>query len=1275
MLNRPVSLPLDKLANINYISGEIHEISSVPKRVFSLSKGPFFAKDLEVFDAVTGNPLVINLDYKTVILYQEATVFSSKAVWAGLQIKNEFVSKVRVNYRPIGGHFQNFLGVILEMKDSVDPDFEQRFDFNAIAGKPERWQVAPHTHSFREWEQLHRLIASVYGLYKEICKYQHPLYVTLGSDFRAQMVNKALMIGVAIDDIRQKIITLENYMRYGQGDILITDNPQSPTTYLLEGEWVKLEEVLLIGSNGVNGPGETVGLQLGSNDPSDVVARNTYFWQRQDSANVPLFIVSSDKSTMNEGDTVTFSVNGGVSQALKGLMWKIEGVQPTDVTPPYLTGTIYLDSLGIGEYSVTLNADLLNEGLEFLKFSLAGYTMYYTVVEVTDNSTSATYQVYFADDDDGALEINTAPENALIYLVINTTGLDTSQQLRIRYDGSTVTQADFVSILPTTVNITAPFITIPFQLKEDRLNERSERLNVSLCLSDDIATALVTKSCRIIDTSKVPVYSLYYSSDALGTAEVTQVEEGSQVYLQIRGTNTVDGEQVKLAYTGTYNSADFNQNLVLVTQLVGGSATIPYQILNDTLSEGMEFIVTSLLVNNLVNKTARLEIIDSSNDPEFVIKVSSTRTGVTTLNQMNEGDSGYIYIEMPLALDGSEVTILYSGTTNNADWTTTLPTTLTIQDGFAVAPFTVRADKTTEGEQLLILSLKSQINDDIVATFKLTINDTSVTPTYEVFFSTDEFGRNVIDQVDEGTQVFVQFRTNDLGTQSTHSIRSRFNSLNTTVANGDVVSSTPSTITFINGRATFGVFIRKDQTTEGVESFNVALRATASTSSAILAQGTLAVGDTSQNPTWDLKISRDDVDVVDISGSSVREGETIYAVFDSTNLNIGDVFWLGYYTSGAIITDDDLVDGLPEFFEVTGDRTIIPFTLINDGVNESTERLVINVYRDINRSNMILSRFVDVLNPSFQIKFSPLADGSGSTNIANEGDIVYLTIDSSNVSPSANWRLDYYINGMAVTGSPGDFTQPLVHGVTFSNERTVIPMQIAMDGIADGAKRLIVQLRSSIMNDSIPPLANTFIDINDTSFGGPTPFGTYGPSTIGTLAVAANSEVLVSLVGAGGSGDDRPLGSPANEVLEGIDGESSLLGFAGVNLFTVTGGNAGDQYDNANSGLGGTVFVNTTAIAQATAYAITQIIPLDGSDAPPDGVFGGASVVIGGQGEGSSGATIGHGGGGGAAVLFKIENLTNATITFSVYVGRGGESKQTGNDLSYNNGCVIVSSV
>ncbi len=92
----------------------------------------------------------------------------------------------------------------------------------------------------------------------------------------------------------------------------------------------------------------------------------------------------ADKTSVNEGGTLTFSFSASTRQSGSSLAYEIEGVNVSDVKHA-LTGTLTLGSGKTAQLTLKITQDALSEGAESLKLSVEGVS---TTVTINDTSTS-----------------------------------------------------------------------------------------------------------------------------------------------------------------------------------------------------------------------------------------------------------------------------------------------------------------------------------------------------------------------------------------------------------------------------------------------------------------------------------------------------------------------------------------------------------------------------------------------------------------------------------------------------------------------------------------------------------------------------------------------------------------------------------------------------------------------------------------------------------------------------------------------------------------------
>lgn len=116
-------------------------------------------------------------------------------------------------------------------------------------------------------------------------------------------------------------------------------------------------------------------------------AKTTRIWQRLPDGQVaPTYTLTANKSAVNEGEQVTFSLETtGLPEGTK-VDWAITGVQSNDVTPSSLSDQFVIGADGKATYTLTAVADQKTEVNETLKFALSYIPNKFVNVLVMDTS-------------------------------------------------------------------------------------------------------------------------------------------------------------------------------------------------------------------------------------------------------------------------------------------------------------------------------------------------------------------------------------------------------------------------------------------------------------------------------------------------------------------------------------------------------------------------------------------------------------------------------------------------------------------------------------------------------------------------------------------------------------------------------------------------------------------------------------------------------------------------------------------------------------------------
>ena len=349
------------------------------------------------------------------------------------------------------------------------------------------------------------------------------------------------------------------------------------------------------------------------------------------STNVPVYEVTPSSTNVDEGSTISFTVNtenAGIGTTLYyGTLVGAAGSSATSNDLDALTGsfTVVGDGTatgGIGTVTRTIASDLLTEGPETFRLvirtgSTSGTAVTFTSdVTINDLVPSATIGV-------STTNVN---EGQSVEFTVNTTNIPDSSILNFS-TGGTVVAADFddntltgtLTVVGTGSSTGIVTFTRTLIAEGGTATEGSENFNI--VITNGVTGAALTTTPSITINDVIPSYNV--------TPSVSTVAEGDSVTFTINTTNVGDGTQLYWREQGNASSSDW----------IGGGTG-------------------NFLVNNNVGIVTITTVLDWNNENENIIL--SIRTGSTSGTITTTSSAVTITDTAP-----SNVTVVPSATTVN----------------------------------------------------------------------------------------------------------------------------------------------------------------------------------------------------------------------------------------------------------------------------------------------------------------------------------------------------------------------------------------------------------------------------------------------------------------------------------------------------------------------------------------------------------------------------------------------------------------------------------
>ena len=376
------------------------------------------------------------------------------------------------------------------------------------------------------------------------------------------------------------------------------------------------------------------------------------------------------------------------------------------------------------------------------------------------------------------------------------------------------------------------------------------------------------------------------------------------------------------------------------------------------------------------------------------------------VSSMNEGSTNTVYVDYANYPPTTIYWQIVNDTTVNEDWVTAevggIPIGSFAISGTGTSSFswTAAGDLTTEGNQTYYLNVGTSVGGNNLFSGLFTINDTSITPTYELNFG----GGNA---VNEGSaQTFNVGGTNVSGGTYYWTVETNAEDFATTSGEVSVSSGSGNTL------GTFTVTPTADATTEGEQTFTVSLRSVSITGTILATSPTITINDTSQAPaptySWG---------IYDTSGD---EGDQLTFNVNTTNVANGTTLYWNVVLGSTLSTGDFTVTSGQ--FSITDNTGAFNIELTSDTLTEGNEAFTVSILTGSTVGTVVLTSNSITIGDTSAGNRAPIAysfNGIGSytrldnriySNITNNlwssTDTIYI-LQGDYPQPQVGWQWRY----------------------------------------------------------------------------------------------------------------------------------------------------------------------------------------------------------------------------------------------------------------------------
>lgn len=540
--------------------------------------------------------------------------------------------------------------------------------------------------------------------------------------------------------------------------------------------------------------------------------------------------------------------------------------------------------------------------------------------------------------------------------------------------------------------------------------------------------------------------------------------EGESVTIEIVGVNIPPMTQVTGQFVGLAADNIVGGNLTWQATLDAfGKATIVLNTVSNGRTTGN--IEVTILPDQFATAAIMVLMIDTSKTPAYDLFFSADAQGLNRITRVNEGSVVYMNVVVTNPIPNQELALNYTaGSASQSDFITVLPSTVVIPtNGIVRMRLELTSDERAEGEEVFVVVLLPNGSIDLgaaIARSELTIVDTSYQAEFNAVFSTDTGGVNRITETNEG-QAFYLYATTSLPNGTVVNFE-----YGGTITNDDF-SERPTSAVVSAGVVVAAITTRADARTDGDKIMGLTIKRT---NGIALANLSLIIRDTSQAPEASIYFT-------DQNGSTTvvnefNEGQTIFITINTKNVENGTYVDLSYAMDGAITQADinkEFTSPLPVRVPVNNNRAIIAATILEDyKADQNRQFRCILDMSGVSASCIIRDTSV----PTVATKFSSTSSGVGNITEANEGQTVYLVIETNGYAPGTALNLNYS-GGL----TDDDFTAPRPSVIIVNSIGTVITsMTIKNDFVSEGIEKMIVTVRQGTST-----VATTELNVRDTS--------------------------------------------------------------------------------------------------------------------------------------------------------------------------------------------------
>ena len=757
----------------------------------------------------------------------------------------------------------------------------------------------------------------------------------------------------------------------------------------------------------------------------------------------PTYSWTSAPTSIDEGSTGEYFISTTNVPNGTTLYWTINNIDTANADFNSASGSFSV--LGnTGTFAIGPLADLVTEGPQTFTVKIRTVSASGTVVltsdtvTVNDTSTTPVPTYAFSSQPTSIDEGSTGTFN------FSTTNVPNGTTLYWSIVNSNTANADFNAV-SGSFSVSGGSGSFTITPKADMLTEGSETFTVRVRTVSASGTVVATSDAVTVnDTSTTQTYSFSSQPTSInegstsGTFNVstTGVANGTTVYWTINHSTTTDADFDPAS--GSFNID--NQ----------GNGTFTVFPIADSLTEGPQTFTVSVRKDSasgtIVATSATVTVNDTSTAPVPTYAFSSQPSSI------DEGSTGTFNVSTTNVSNGTTLYwAIVNGTTANADFSAASGSfSISNNAGsFTVSP---TADFVTEGDQTFTVVIKtvSASGTTVATSDTVTVNDTSVSPTYQITAPAS---------INEGASGTFNVSTTGVANGTTL----YWTATNVSTTNADLGTLSAS-FTINNNAGSFSMVPAADLTTEGAETFTVSIRVGGTTGTAVATSSAVTVNDTSTTPAPPTY-------AFSSQSTSINEGSTGTFNVSTTGVANGTPLYWSITNTTTTNADFSLVNGTFTVSNNAGSFTVGPLAdLLTEGAETFTVAL-----RTGSVSGTVVATSSTVTVNDTSTAPVPTYFFNGQPTSINEGTATTFVVGTTNVPNSTTlyWTI---VNG---TTSNADFSAVSGSFSISSNAGSFAITPLA-DVTTEGSETFTINIRTGSAAGPVVATSTT-VTINDTS--------------------------------------------------------------------------------------------------------------------------------------------------------------------------------------------------